>query len=252
MPKLTYAENPVHPVLNTYPAALVPASLACDLLYTVTRRPSFRNASQFALMGALGTGIAAAWAGFQDYQEIPEGTDLKRMANAHAMLNVGMLGAVGLSLVMRATGKVSATALLLNMATTGALMASSWYGTHMVYRHGMRVRGVDPIADAPEFMEDTGKPMADQLEKFLEQVPDRDFTGAALQAGDQAQGMFGQAQESLDKAAREAQQRVDEVKRARSGEGDATATDAEDQNRDEPLMDIAATSRTQLSDEQSR
>jgi uncharacterized membrane protein len=249
MPRLTYAENPVHPVLNTYPAALVPASLACDLLFTVTRRPSFRNASQFALMGALGTGIAAAWSGFQDYQEIPEGTELKRMANAHAMLNVGMLGAVSLSLVMRATGKVSATALLLNAATTAAVVASGWYGAHMVYRHGMRVRGVDPIADAPEFMEDTGKPMADKLEQFLEQVPDHDLSGMAMQAGEQAQGALGQAQESLEKVTREAQNRVEEVKRSRSGDGEIAATDADEQAREDPLLDVAATSRTDLPEE---
>jgi uncharacterized membrane protein len=252
MPKLTYAENPVHPVLNTYPAALVPASLACDLLYTVTRRPSFRNASQFALMGALGTGIAAAWSGFQDYQEIPEGTDLKRMANMHAMLNVGMLGAVGLSLVMRATGKVSATALLLNMATTAGIVASGWYGAHMVYRHGMRVHGVDPIADAPEFMEDTGKPMADKLEQLLEQVPDHDLSGYAMQAGEQAQGVLGQAQETLDKAAREAQSRAEEIKRSRSGEGETATTDASEQGREDPLLDVAATSRMELPDEPAR
>ena len=56
MPKLTYAENPVHPVLNDYPAALVPTSVAFDMLHLVTRRRSFKVASFFTLVFALITG----------------------------------------------------------------------------------------------------------------------------------------------------------------------------------------------------
>ena len=83
MPKQTYAENPIHPVLNDYPAALVPASVAFDMLHLVTRRRSFKVASFFSLLFALITGGAAAATGYQDYHEIPEGTDTKRLANAH-------------------------------------------------------------------------------------------------------------------------------------------------------------------------
>ena len=60
MPKLTYAENPVHPVLNDYPAALVPTSVAFDMLHLVTRRRSLKVASFFTLLLELLTRGAAA------------------------------------------------------------------------------------------------------------------------------------------------------------------------------------------------
>ena len=161
MPKLTYAENPVHPVLNDYPAALVPTSVAFDMLHLVTRRRSFKVASFFTLVFALITGGAAAATGYQDYREIPEGTDAKRLANAHGMLNAGVLGAVALQLLLRSTGRVGLFVRLLNIAAAAGLITSSWYGTHLVYRHGLRVRGVDPLASAPEAGPDTGKPFAD-------------------------------------------------------------------------------------------
>jgi uncharacterized membrane protein len=176
MPKLTYAENPVHPVLNDYPAALVPTSLVFDMLHLVTRRGSFKVASFYTLLLALITGGAAAATGYQDYQDIPEGTEAKRLANVHAMLNVGLLGAIAIQLLIRMTGRVGLFARLLNVAATAGLMTSSWYGTHLVYRHGLRVYGVDPTAAAVAPTEDTGKPFAERLEAFAEKVPDTDLS----------------------------------------------------------------------------
>src|SRR5690349_20720034 len=172
MPKLTYAENPVHPVLNDYPAALVPTSVAFDLLHLFTRRTSFKVASFFTLLFALLTGGAAAATGYQDYREIPEGTDAKRLANAHGMLNAGVMGAIVLQLLLRSTGRVGIFVRLLNLASAAGLITSSWYGMHLVYRHGLRVRGVDPLEGAPDAGTDTGKPFADRLESLVEKVPD--------------------------------------------------------------------------------
>ena len=87
MPKLTYAEHPVHPVINDYPAALVPTSLVFDMLHLVTRRSSFKVASFFTMVLALITGGTAAATGYADYREIPADTEEKRVANAHALLN---------------------------------------------------------------------------------------------------------------------------------------------------------------------
>ena len=207
MPKLTYAENPVHPVLNDYPAALVPTSVAFDMLHLVTRRRSFKVASFFTLVFALLTGGAAAATGYQDYREIPEGTDAKRLANAHGMLNAGVLGAVALQLLLRSTGRVGLFVRLLNLASAAGLITSSWYGTHLVYRHGLRVRGVDPLASAPEAGPDTGKPFAERLEALVgEGAGDRPVGlrraggdvgrpggGAASAAATQAADAVGQA-----------------------------------------------------------
>jgi uncharacterized membrane protein len=207
MPKLTYAENPVHPVLNDYPAALVPTSVAFDLLHLVTRRRSFKVASYFTLLFALLTGGAAAATGYQDYREIPEGTDAKRLANAHGVLNAGVMGAVALQLLLRSTGRMGIFVRLLNLASAAGLVSSSWYGMHLVYRHGLRVRGVDPLATAPEAGPDTGKPFAERLETLIEKVPATDLSPLV----DQAMTGVDQARVAATQAASQAADAVSQA-----------------------------------------
>jgi uncharacterized membrane protein len=190
MPKLTYAEHPVHPVLNDYPAALVPTSLVFDMLHLVTRRRSFKVASFFTMALALLTGGAAAATGYADYREIPSNTEAKRIANAHALLNVGVLASLVLQLVIRSTGRVGLFARLLNVAANVGLVSAGWYGTHLVYRHGIRV-DVVPTAAVGGADRTEGRPLADALESALTMVPDGDLsslvtkvTGSVQQVAD--------------------------------------------------------------------
>ncbi len=176
MPKLTYAEHPVHPVLNDYPAALVPTSLVFDMLHLVTRRRSFKVASFFTMLLALLTGGAAAATGYADYREIPPNTEAKRIANAHAMLNVGVLASLVLQLLIRSTGRIGLFARLLNVAANVGLVSAGWYGTHLVYRHGTRV-DVVPTAVAGGEERVDGRPLADALGSALTMVPDGDLSG---------------------------------------------------------------------------
>ena len=184
MPMLIYAEHPVHSVVNDCPAALGPTSVVFDMLHLVTRRGSFKVAAFFSLLLALVTGGAAAATGLQDYQDILEGTEAKRVANAHALLNVGMLAAVAVQLLIRFTGKVGLFARLLNVATMAGLAAGGWYGSRLVYRHGVRVREPEskPLTLAPERAADRGKPLAIRLESLLDRVPATDLTRRFTQA----------------------------------------------------------------------
>ncbi len=110
------------------------------------------------------------------------------------MLSVGVLGAVALQLLLRSTGRVGLFVRLLNLAAAAGLITSSWYGTHLVYRHGLRVRGVDPLASAPDAGPDTGKPFADRLEALVDRVPATDlsgYVGQAMTSVGQAAGAAG-------------------------------------------------------------
>ena len=257
MPKLTYAENPVHPVLNDYPAALVPTSVAFDMLHLVTRRRSFKVASFFTLVFALLTGGAAAATGYQDYREIPEGTDAKRLANAHGMISAGVLGAVALQLLLRSTGRVGLFVRLLNITAAAGLVTSSWYGTHLVYRHGLRVRGVDPLAAAPEAGPDTGKPFADRLESLVGKVPATDFSDYVGQAATSVGQAAGAAGAAASQAASQAADAVSQAVNRGDASDDRTPDelDFDDQGAlsgsipEGETADVAASVRESLPDE---
>lgn len=181
MPRLTYADHPVHPVVNDFPSALVPASLVFDLLHLVTRRGAFKAAAFFSMLLALVTGGAAAATGYLDYREIPEGTEAKRVANLHGLLNAGVLATLVLQLGLRITGRVGLFPRLLNVAANGALAASGWYGTHLVYRHGIRVGEGEPRAPFEHATPDAGAPLAERLESLAARAPDADL-GSRIEA----------------------------------------------------------------------
>ena len=178
MPKLTYAEHPVHPVINDFPAALVPTSLVFDMLHLVTRRSSFKVASFFTMLLALITGGAAAATGYADYREIPADTEEKRVANAHALLNAGVLASLVVQLLIRATGRVGLFARLLNIAASAGMFSASWYGTHLVYRHGVRVDAKGSPMDAAAIAAADAErgSIADVLEGALGVVPATDLS----------------------------------------------------------------------------
>jgi uncharacterized membrane protein len=184
MPKLSYAEHPVHPVINDFPTALVPTSLVFDMLHLVTRRGSFKVAAFFTMALALVTGGAAAAIGYADYREIPSNTEAKRIANAHALLNTGVLASLVLQLLIRATGRVGLFARLLNVAANLGLVSAGWYGTHLVYRHGMRVDSIAPAAGVTAAARAEGRPLADVLGGALAVVPSTDLTGIVTKVTD--------------------------------------------------------------------
>jgi uncharacterized membrane protein len=252
MPKLTYADNPVHPMLNAFPSALVPASVAFDMLHLVTRRPTFKNAAFWTLLMALGSGAAAAATGYEDYREIPEGTEEKRLANAHALLNLGLLSAIALQLPIRVTGRVGLLARLLNLGATAGLVTASWYGTNLVYRHGVRVHGADPQEDLPQG-DDQGRQMAERFEKWLELVPDTDLTKYVAQASQTASVAGRQAQTSLDEATRTLNARAEEVRRQFAAPtGDETLPDGDPSDAADATaegVEVAAMSREPADDE---
>lgn len=152
MPKTTFAGHALHPQLINAPAALLPFSFVMDLMHRGTAKPGYAEAAYYSMMGGYAGGLAAAAAGAGDYFAIPPGSHTKRIANLHASLNLGLLGLYSVNLLLRRGRKTptGTTPMLLSALGTTGLLISAWYGGHMVYEHGMRVKGVSPVADAPE------------------------------------------------------------------------------------------------------
>lgn len=174
MPKSTLAGHPLHPQLISAPAALLPFSLIMDAMHLATGKQTYAEVAHHTMKGGVISGVAAAAAGAMDYLEIPRHTHVKRIANLHAGLNIGLLGLYGVNLALRRrrSPRIGALPVVLSAIGTSALVASAWYGGHMVYEHGMRVKGVSPIERQP----DARLPGDEAMEHALS-VPERHVPG---------------------------------------------------------------------------
>ncbi|HEU4684916.1 MAG TPA: DUF2231 domain-containing protein [Nitrospira sp.] len=157
MPQATFAGHPLHPQLIVMPAGLLPFSLVLDLLHAKTRDHSYADAAYYTMMGGFVGGLMAGVAGAADFTTIPEGNAAKRVGRMHGMMNVGLLALTGLNLLMRQRRGRSpgSLPLLLSLVGTAGLFVSAWYGGHLVYHHGMRVRGTE-LSGSPDEIKPPG------------------------------------------------------------------------------------------------
>jgi uncharacterized membrane protein len=151
MPKITVAGHPLHPQVIVLPAGLLPFSFALDLMHRITGKPSYVDAAYYSMLGGYAGGIVAAVAGLGDYLDIPSGSKTKQAANVHLTLNLGIMGLYSANLLLR-RGRGAPGALPLALSAIGSvgLLISAWYGGHMVYEYGMRVKQASPEEDKGE------------------------------------------------------------------------------------------------------
>lgn len=171
MAKATLAGHPLHPQLVVLPLGLLPFSLAMDVLQRQTGKRSFGDAAYYSLLGGFFGGLLAGAAGAADYFTIPSPSKTKETANLHAALNLGVLGLTAANLLLRKnTPKRRPSALPLALSVIGNVgaLVSSWYGGELVYKQGLRVKGVSPIATAPELKPPGDEVIVETFEKFQE------------------------------------------------------------------------------------
>jgi uncharacterized membrane protein len=151
MPHTTFAGHPLHPQLITMPAGLLPFSLVLDLLHLKTGHQSYADAAYYTMVGGLAGGLAAGAAGAADYFTIPPEDKAKKIAETHATLNIGLLALTGLNLALRGRRRKSwSLPLLLSLVGNLGLFVSAWYGGHLVYEYGLRVKPAGPPSHEPE------------------------------------------------------------------------------------------------------
>ena len=171
MPKTTLGGHPLHPILIVAPSGLLPLSLVLDAMHLATGKKSYAESAYYTMVGGYAGGLAAAAAGAGDCLAIPPNSHTKKIANLHAALNLVMLGAYSVNLVLR-RGKNPPTGvlpMLLSVVGVLGLTVSAWYGGHLVYEHGVRVKGVSPLENAPEI-----KPPGDEkLEEAFGKLEER-------------------------------------------------------------------------------
>jgi uncharacterized membrane protein len=167
MPQVTLAGHPLHPQMIVMPAGLLPFSLVLDLLYATTRRQSFADAAYYTMMGGLVGGLAAGAAGAADYQTIPADNPAKKVGTVHGLMNVSLLALTGMNLLMRRRRRAPGLLpILLSAVGNAGLFVSAWFGGHLVYHHGMRVRGTELAGTSGPLR----LPGDERLEQTLSQV----------------------------------------------------------------------------------
>jgi uncharacterized membrane protein len=168
MPQLTVAGHPLHPILITLPAALLPFASALDLLYLVTRRRDFAQSASHALLAGTLGGLAAGAAGFSDFLEIRPESRSKRIGTIHGLMNVTILGCSALSLALRwkREPRSGIAPTLLSLVANIGVNISSWYGGHLVYEQGMRVKGQSEVKGSPELRIPGDERIAQRLDRL--------------------------------------------------------------------------------------
>jgi len=171
MPQVTFTGHPLHPQMIVMPAGLLPFSLVLDVLHLSTGKRSYAEAAYYTMIGGLVGGAAAGAVGAADYLTIDEQTPARAIAKLHGSLNVGLLGLTLLNVLVRrkrpdAPGKVP---VLLSLIGTMGLFVSAWYGGHLVYEHGIRVKRAGGPSERPEI-----KPPGDEvIEAGLRRLPEQ-------------------------------------------------------------------------------
>lgn len=171
MAKATLAGHPLHPQLISLPLGMFPFSLVMDVLHQRTGKQSYADAAYYSLLGGFVGGIAAGAAGAVDYFAIPSRSQAKPTANLHALLNVSLLGLTAVNLILRKDDRKrqgGGWPLALSAIANAGALVSSWYGGHLVYEYGLRVKGVDEIEAAPDLKLPGDAAIAETFEQLQE------------------------------------------------------------------------------------
>ena len=131
----------IHPMINDWPAALLPASALCDVMALVTGRHSWSQCAYHTLQLGTLTGLGAAAAGLMDYQDVPAHPDAKRAGQGHLVLNAAALAMSALNLATRDPRRPRAglMGMALSLMTLAALGYSAVQGAVLAYKYGMAV-----------------------------------------------------------------------------------------------------------------
>ncbi|MDQ4063441.1 MAG: DUF2231 domain-containing protein [Actinomycetota bacterium] len=139
MPRLSVLGHPIHPILQTMPSALLPASTTFDVLARLSGdNEGLSKAAHYTLIFGLVGAAGAAATGVLDYYEI-ENRPVRRVALYHGLINATLIGSYVLSLRRRKDYKADGKALALSGFGAALIGLSGYFGGELVYEHGVRV-----------------------------------------------------------------------------------------------------------------
>ena len=131
-------DHPIHPMLIPFPIGLWVFSLAADITFRLGGDPVWLTMAYWTMLAGTIGALAAAVPGLIDFLALKEPRAV-RIATAHLVLNLTVVGLFVANLVLRTTGYPAASILplVLSAVAVGLLLVSGWLGWELIYREGV-------------------------------------------------------------------------------------------------------------------
>jgi len=131
--KATILGHPIHPMLVSFPIGLFGGALVSDVISIWGDKTFWPQLSLWLIAFGIVAALLAAVFGFIDYLTAPMPPATKRIATAHMVLNLVVVAFYIAAFAVRYAAPVSLLGYVLTYVALGTLVASGWYGGHLVY-----------------------------------------------------------------------------------------------------------------------
>jgi uncharacterized membrane protein len=152
--------HPVHPMVVAFPLGLLPAAVACDVIYLVHGGAHWAHMSYWLIAAGVLSALFAAIFGFVDWLGLANGTRAKRVGLWHAIVMDIVVILFAVSWWLRRPNPDAPTTLAIGFGAIAVVFAviGGWLGGELVYRLSV---GVDSGANlnAPNSL--SGRPAAE-------------------------------------------------------------------------------------------
>lgn len=125
----------LHPALTDFPIGAWAAGFVLDMIEVGGGKLRHRDAADIVHLFGFGSACLAGITGLAEYADARE-PEQKRVGVVHGLLNVGILGLYGASLLVRRNGRRRQGIVLASIGF-GCLLASGWLGRELSYTFGM-------------------------------------------------------------------------------------------------------------------
>jgi uncharacterized membrane protein/nitrite reductase/ring-hydroxylating ferredoxin subunit len=153
--KASIKGHPIHPILVSFPIALLTGAFVLDLLAFFTGKTSYDQAAVYATTGGLIAGVAAAIPGIIDYYyTVPPESSAKKRATKHGLVNSTAVLIFTMTLLLRLKSETELI-YILAMEAGGVTLLSigGWLGGTLIIRNQIAVD--HRYAEAGKWREET-------------------------------------------------------------------------------------------------
>ncbi|WP_088892492.1 DUF2231 domain-containing protein [Leptolyngbya ohadii] len=138
------AGHPLHPLLVTFPIALLSSVFLTDVAYWFTGDSFWARASIWLIGAGFISGLVAAATGMSDFLRINR-VRKRRAGWIHMIGNIALLALTLVNWLIRLgdnyTSAILPIGIIISTIVAGALAITGWYGAELIYRHKVAVIG---------------------------------------------------------------------------------------------------------------